>query len=202
MRKNLAVLALVGMAGAAHGDIIVYTVSGTLSANGGDAAGLNGASISGVAHYDDEDTYTDRFGLASAGAMGGTPMVTISGAPDGANNTTTPYATDLAFFPTFAGTFTDPDGQHTEFTSGNGTPFQWTMNTSPSAGSGNAVIGGAVELDDFAPATLTGLPGLTNLNNGETYAIINSRITAEFIPAPGTLALLGLGGLVAHRRRR
>lgn len=157
MKKTVAMLVAAGaLAGVAQADIIVYTMSGQLRANGGDSAGVSGAIMTMVCHYDDTGVYTDGFGFPKVNAISGTPAMTMSGAPNGANNTTVGFLSDLAFYATFAGTFTDPAGGHTEFITGSGALMQFTANTSPAAGAGDVFIGGPVELDDFAPATYGG----------------------------------------------
>ncbi|MCW5776465.1 MAG: hypothetical protein KIS87_08515 [Phycisphaeraceae bacterium] len=202
MRKSLlagVAAATFAGAGMAHGFTIIYMMTGTLSATGGDSQGLSGATLTAVAHYDGTALYINSFGFAATPAIIGSPKVTISGSSNGANNTTTGYTSDLAFYPTFAGTFTHPAGGHTEFFTGSGALMQFTMNTSPSAGAANAFVGTVVELDDFAPANYTG-SGLINLHTGEGYLFHNVTITA--VPAPGAAALLGFAGLAACRRRR
>lgn len=201
--KTLASLAVVAglAAGAAHAQTITYTLSGTLTLNGGsDADGLQGASFSFTADYDSSGVYGDNFGLPMVVANSGTPTVTISGSSDGANNTSVGLPTDMAFYPTFAGTFTHPDGNHSVFNIGNGSSYTMQTNQTPAAGAGDVFIGGAIELDDFADgasyAAITILIG-----SAGSYELSNATITAV-IPAPASIAALGLGGLVATRRRR
>jgi len=190
------------VAGAATANTVIrYTMTGTIVAGGGDSAGLNGATITGQMDYDSTQAYINSFGFAALPTIIGSERVTISGAPNGANNTTTPYNSQLAFYPTFAGTFSHPAGQHTDFTAGGGALMQFTMNTIPTAGSGNAVIGSLPELDDFVPASGSG-NSLINLGTGEGYTLNNVVIDAYKVPAPGALALLGVAGLVSRRRRR
>lgn len=203
-RKAVALVAVgsvAGFAGFAQSQIIEYMLSGTLDANAGDSEGLDGASLTAVLHFDETSTYQDRFGLANVVAIPGSPMVTIAGSSIGGNNATTPYNSDLSFYATFAGTFTEPDGLHTEFNLGNGALMQFTMNTTATAGSGDVFIGGPIELDDFVPSSYAG-SGLVNLGTGEGYTFSNVSITATIVPAPASAALLAIGGLAATRRRR
>jgi len=204
--KHLAVGAvaaagLFGAASASADQYIRYTMTGTLAANGSDSEGLHGARLTAGMLFDGSSVYGTNFGFAMTVAVIGSPFVTISGSSNGANNTTTPYTTDLAFYPTFAGTFTHPTGLHTEFFSGSGAHFQFTMNTTPTAGSADAFVGSPVELDDFVPATYAG-SGLFNLVTGESYSYVDVSITASKVPAPAALAAFGLAGLAGRRRRR
>jgi|RhiMethySRZTD1v2_1073278.scaffolds.fasta_scaffold1119036_1 hypothetical protein len=60
---------------------------------------------------------------------------------------------------------------------------------------------------DFLPGSSTQLTfkwrsdGLTGVNN-ESWGVDNIRVGYTLVPAPGSLALLGLGGLASLRRRR
>lgn len=202
--KTLATLiAAAGLAaGAAQAQTITYSLSGTLINNGGgDADGLDGATFTYTADFDASGVYIDSFGLPAVVANGGTPTVTISGSSDGANNTSVGMTTGMAFYPTFAGSFSHPDGLQSNFIAGNGSLFEWGGNTSPATGSGNAFIGGAIELDDFAVGATYTANYIINLATGASYEFGNVRIDAV-IPAPASLALLGLGGIAAVRRRR
>ncbi len=200
MKTLATIVAAAGLAaGTAQAQTITYTFSATASlAAGAGTDGLDGATFSFTADYDASGVYVDNFSLPSVNAT--SSSVTISGSSDGANNTTGAFNNGSTFYPTFAGTF-DNAGGHMEFNLGNGSLFQFGGNTDPATGSGNAVIGGAIELDDFADgATYTGF-GLINLGTGDLYSLSNVRIDAV-IPAPASLALLGLGGIAAIRRRR
>jgi MYXO-CTERM domain-containing protein len=197
----VAVAGLFGAASASADQYIRYTVTGTLSTTGGDSEGLNGARLTAGMLFDGTSVYGTNFGFAMTVAVSGSPFVTISGSSNGANNTTTPFTTDLAFYPTFAGTFTHPAGGHTEFFSGSGALFQFQMNTTPTAGSADAFVGTPVELDDFVPASWGG-GSLINLGTGEAYSFVDVSITASKVPAPAALAAFGLAGLAGRRRRR
>lgn len=74
---------------------------------------------------------------------------------------------------------------------GVGNPFAWRSSAFP-------VPGFAV----YNPATLTQDPALLALDPANALDIFNTSFTIYTVPTPAVLALLGLGGLVAHRRRR
>lgn len=201
MTKTLpAVLAIVAAAGVAHANIIEYTLSGTLSPYITDSAGLNGATITVVALFDDSGVYAELSDAPYTAALTGSPLITITGAPNDANNAAYACISDLGFFPTFAGIRSIPEISQTEFYCTTGDLLHITMNTQPTDGSSDAVIGSPVELDDFTPAVYAGA-GMLNRTTGEGYALNDVTITAEYVPTPGALALLGLAALTARRRR-
>lgn len=206
MKKLLAVVALCGVAGVASADPLNYEISGVLGlTSGADVQGLNGATFRLLAHFDTNDLYISSFGFAAVVQSSQRTSVTIDGSSVGANNTTTDMNEDSAFYPTFAGLFSHPDGLHHTFDTGSGQTFQFYGNTIPSAGSGNAFVGTNVELDDFVAASYFGTGGnsaIFDFGSGATYTLNDAVIKAWIVPAPSSAALLGLGALAAGRRRR
>lgn len=59
---------------------------------------------------------------------------------------------------------------------------------------------GTVDLSSFAGETLTAITFQNRSNVNAGYAILGANV--QTIPEPGSLALIGLGGLLAIRRRR
>lgn len=206
MKKLLAVVALCGVAGVAAADPLMYEISGTIGLTGGsDDQGLNGASFRLLAQFDTDDLYISSFGFAAVVQSAQRSSVTINGSSIGANNTTTDMNEDSAFYPTFAGIFSHPDGLQHTFNTGSGVLFEFVGNTTPTAGSANAFVGTNVELDDFIAASYGGTFGATalvDLSTFTTYTLDNAVIRAWVVPAPSSAALLGLGALAAGRRRR
>lgn len=203
--NNIAALVTVSgaLAGVAQADTIVYKMTATIDLLvGGDAGQLDGASFLLTTMYDDSGVYIDRFGFP---AVDGTGSVTIDGAGDGSNNTTVPFVENTGWYPTFAGNFSSPGGQFLTFYNGRGELFQFAGTTIPTPGAADAVIGGTIELDDFAPGgaylNADGGIALTEPNSGDRFTLTNVEITADYIPAPGALALLAIAGLAANRRR-
>lgn len=190
------------MSTSAHAGLISYVWSGTFSsASGGDTSGLDGASFLFDSTFDDINTYVLRFGIPAIIAE--SASLTISGATNAANNGLFSFNTDLAFYPTFAGIFSEPGGVFLEAVLGTGV-LTLDGNSTPSAGSANVIVGGGVELDDFVAATYDGL--LWSIG-GEDYDVTNVRISANAlpesaVPAPASLALLGLGLLSLRMRRK
>lgn len=202
MKNLFAAAAVAALAGVAQATVIVYTMTGDIQLTaGGDSGGLNGAQFELNTYYDDAGTYINRFGFAT---VDGTGTVTISGASNGANNTTVSFNENTGWYPTFAGNFSSPDGLQLTFNTGDAQLFTFNGNTTPTPGSGDAFVGGSIELDDFAPGgSYIGVGGTTAIFSADsTYTLNNVSITADYIPAPGTLAFLGLGAFAAGRRRR
>lgn len=85
-----------------------------------------------------------------------------------------------------------------------------TPGTDGFPGVGNYSSGGIVNLVDLALDFAVGADGNLRVefwesfvdNPGSADAILNGTLTVQYIPTPGALAVLGLGGLVATRRRR
>lgn len=82
--------------------------------------------------------------------------------------------------------------------------------TDASPGFGSYSSGGILSLVDLNLDFVVDADGLLRLEFWETFvdnpgsadAILNGTLTVQYIPTPGALAVLGLGGLVATRRRR
>lgn len=85
-----------------------------------------------------------------------------------------------------------------------------TPGSEGSPGVGNYSSGGIVDLIGLALDFAVGGDGLLRLEFFETFvdnvgsadAIWNGTLSVQYVPTPGALAVLGLGGLVAGRRRR
>lgn len=80
-------------------------------------------------------------------------------------------------------------------------------------GTGTYSSGGILDLASIDPTFpfTAGADGIVNLEFFETFVDnagaadafwLSGTLTIEYVPAPGALAMLGLGGLVAGRRRR
>lgn len=205
MNKRIAILCPVLAATlSATADVIDYTLTARIrTIAGSDTDGLNGATFTYSARFDDNGAYVERFGLAAAVAIAGTPTVTIAGSSVAANNTTIALPVSMAFYPTFAGHFMDPVGLRLEFVAGNGSLLSWVGNTTPAPGANSAAIGSDIKANDFAPSQYFGIDGrraLTNVSTDTRYTF--EEVTITVIPAPGSLAALALPILIATRRRR
>jgi hypothetical protein len=188
--KFLSVLATLGvvaaMAGRADAATIFYDYATTLSlASGSDALGLNGATLDVQVDVDSSAVYINRFGLPAV-VMNNDATVTISGASIGANDGTFALS-QLAFYPSFAGLFTDPGGIAPVVTLVGGT-LTLQINTQATGTGGAEAIGNTVQLSDFGPATSQNLQ-LTG-SDGPLYNQTNTSVTATTSPEPATLGLV------------
>jgi len=85
-----------------------------------------------------------------------------------------------------------------------------TAGTDASSGNTTYSSGGIVDLVGINLDFAVDANGLLRLEFFESFddvtgaadAILNGTLTVQYIPTPGALAVLGLGGLVATRRRR
>lgn len=195
MRTLAAVVVACGMAaGIANAQPIEVMLEGDLALMfGSDTAGIDGDRFTMTATFDGSGTWGEAFGLPRAVSM--TSGLSIGGSAVGFNET-------LAFYPTFAGAFSDPDGQHLTFTVG-ASSMTFFGNMVPAPGAADAIIGGAIELDDFEGAQYVGANGVTGVFDnltGAEYTLNN--VTFTVVPAPAAAAVIGFGGLLAARRRR
>ncbi len=72
-------------------------------------------------------------------------------------------------------------------------------------GQGLSLLEGVVPADGIVYISVASYHGFSGLDTQEYYSsgnVVDGTFTLQFIPTPGSLALLGLGGLVAVRRRR
>lgn len=189
--KFLSVLATLGvvaaMAGRADAATIFYDYTTNLSlASGGDALGLDGATVDVQVDVDSSAVYTNRFGYPAV-VMNNDATVTISGASIGANDGTFALS-QLAFYPSFAGLFTDPAGGWALVTLPVGGTLTLQINTNATGSGGAEIIGNTVQLSDFGPATSQNiqLPG----SDGSLYNQNNTSVTATLSPEPATLGLM------------
>ena len=197
-----------GTFSAAKAQDITYNYSTELVlASGTDALGLNDATLDITAQASSTATYINRFGFPAV-VMLNNATYTITGSSIAANNGTFALP-QLAFYPTFAGLFTDPGGIAVDPTLPVGGSLVMQVNTNPTALGGSEVVGDTVNVLDFAPATsedfeLTGSNGA--LYNQTDVVITASTSSPGGTPEPAGLAyaagLFVCGGLAAIRRRR
>lgn len=168
---------------------------------GGDALGLDGAVVSMHLTFDSSTPYTNRFGFPAIVATSGT--LTVSGASVAANNGNFAMP-GVAFYPTFAGTFSEPGGIMQKVMLGTGWLEMYTS-TTPTASGNLATVGGIPLLSDFGPTTTAG-DRHTGFD-GTRYNQSNGFVTAtapSSVPEPafyGVTASAACLFLVATRRR-
>ncbi len=161
----------------------------------------NGVVEASVRLYVDQSTEANRlygvyFGSSPTSTLGGTILgLTISGAGDirGGTSWGSTYQ-NTGIFAT-----ADP-GTHLG---------RWlTVTLSYANGDGTIAISGLDGPNSSFSANFTGVTAPANLNLGADWVTSADRAgiayfdNLEIVPAPGALALLGLGGLAAARRRR
>jgi hypothetical protein len=190
--KFLGVLAalglIVGMAGRADADTIYYNYQTTLSlASGTDALGLDGAVIDIQVDVSSSSVYINRFGYAAV-VMNDDATITISGSSNASNNGTFSLPLE-AFYPTFAGLFTDPGGVHEAVTLPVGGTLTILDNTIATATGAGESVGNTIQLLDFGPATSQNLQ--MQGSNGALYNQSSTSVTASLTPTPEP-ATLGL----------
>jgi hypothetical protein len=198
----IAALSLLASPGSAQ--TILYTYTGTLNLNSGsDVMLLNGSTA--VISFDvpASATYMSRFGLPEVPVVN--PTLTLSGSGNAANNGTFSIESS-AFYPSFAGFFTEPGGVNQSVLLGGGDTLRIAGNTNPTASGAAALIGGQVSLADFGPATASSV--FTDITASTSYTI-RANITAQLVspvPEPGPAALIasvtmsGAGILFLRRR--
>ena len=189
-----ALALLAGMAGRADASTILYDYQTTLSlASGTDALGLNGALLTIQDDVSSSAVYITRFGYQAV-VMNNDATITISGSSDAANNGTFSLP-QLAFYPTFAGLFTDPAGVDPTLTLSVGGTLTLALNTNETATGATEVAGNTVNIADFGPATSQNIQ--FSGSNGALYNQTNTTVTASgsSVPEPASLGLV-LAGLV------
>lgn len=195
MRTMTAVFLACGVAaGIAQAQPITVSLTGDLNVTEGiDPEGYHGAAFVMTATIDGSGTWQDRFGL---------PMAVATASSLSIGGSALAFNESVAFYPTYAGAFSDPDGLQLTFNASGGSLMQFIGNMTAAPGAADAVVGGSIELDDFTGALYLGTLGADAVIDvaGGTYTLDNAVFTA--VPTPAGAALLGLAGLVAARRRR
>ena len=205
--KAMLALSLICLASIANADLIQYQIDGTLIQVGGNNdTGLDGAQFSFTTQFDTTAPYIDRFSFPAIAGIA--PTVDISGASVSGNNGILGVLNGAAFYPSFAGVFSEPGGGFMQIAlPGTGDLVEFGLFTNATASGSAAVIGGTPIISDFVPATVNsdGSGGITRFLIGgvATYDLANSRITAFKIPEPSSFAVvsLGLAGLIVRRRK-
>ena len=187
--RLLALLLTLG-SGSAHAGTIHYEYSTTLLlAVGTDDAGLDGATATINVTVDSSSVYIEAFGFPAV-PMNNDATVTIAGSSQASNNGT--FQLDhQAFYPSFAGLYTHPDGLYQELFLPVGGTLTLRLSTFASAAGAGATVGQTVSLADFVPATSYNQPWSTSTGD---YVQDGTTVTAT-IPEPSSLALLGLGAI-------
>jgi hypothetical protein len=196
--------AVIATSAPAQAGLIIADFSTTLSLiSGTDSVGLNGATVTLHAEFDDASTFTDFFGFPTVLAL--THTITISGASVAGSNGTFSDPEGLRYFPTFVNGFFDGAGSFL----GGGPLMEIIMEMSD--GSVIPSNGDTISVDNFNTANLDPFDVPTRATDFSSYdwstaatLTITTRPDVVAVPEPGTLGLIGLGmiGLAAVRRKK
>lgn len=201
----LAVLCLSAKPAQATPIGIRYDMTLTLLA-GVDTLGLNGATASFTAMFDDSVPYGNVSGLARSFTT--SDLLTISGASVASSNGSFTASNTVRFFPTFDGQFFAVGGFIT-YTFG-AVPLMIGHLATPVSG---VNPGDFMQVSDFGTTVATTLinPGCVfcastdtglNIVTDSRYGV--SSFSATVVPEPATVTMVGFGlvGLARLRRRR
>lgn len=198
------VAAMVAASGQLQAGVITADFTTTLVlSSGADTGGLNGATLSIHAEFDDAGVYVNLFGLPALDALIHT--ITISSASVPASNGVFSDPDGLTYLPTFANSFESNVGQFLAA----GPLILVGMETGP--GSVFPSIGDTISVDNFNTTSFDPRGLLMRGVDGSQYTwaagaslTINGATTA--VPEPSSLALFGIGaclaGIGAARRRQ
>ncbi len=193
---------LIAAGGQVQAGIITADFETTLGlVSGPDAAGLDGATLSIHAEFDDAGVFVDNFGAPALEAL--THTITIAGATVGSSNGVFFNPDGLFYFPTGYNGFWDSIG---------GTMIAGPLDSirvTTNPGTVVPAIGDTISVDNLNTTVIdplsfpmTGLDGsMYDWVDGASLAIG----TASAVPEPTTLAMWGMFGaigLIAARRRR
>lgn len=221
MKKSLALIAVAGLVAVANADVIVSeVVDGDLSGgnpkfveitNTGSVAYAFGASDSVQLFFNGSGSSTGSVSLSGVVIAAGDSFVIASSANDGINQFLNAYGFnadvytgtffgngDDVYALNIGGTVVDAMGQIGVDGSGTG----WEYTDSYAFRNPTSITQGAFNLADW---TFGGVAALDAGDDATRIALLQAHTTPgshNFVPAPGALALAGLGGLVAGRRRR
>jgi uncharacterized protein (TIGR03382 family) len=221
MKKTFALLAVAGLVAVANADVIISeVVDGDLTGgnpkfveltNTGVAAYVFGAGDSVQVYSNGSVSASATVSLSGVSIAPGASYVIASSANDGITQWGIAYggAPNLftgSFFSNgddvyalnIGGTVVDSAGQ----IGVDGTGTGWEYLDSYGFRNPTSITQGAFNLADW---TFGGVAALDGPDDATRVALLQANTTPGthvFIPTPGALALLGLGGLVGGRRRR
>jgi len=189
--KNIAILAIAGLATAATAQGVTFT----FDADGNGAGGENIISGDGSASW---TVYASFTGYADAGAYFGGFVGSFNGTGTGSASNATSLMSGNGTAPTTNGANIETINMFNSALLGsndNSNPLAvFTFDTSGTADSLTYDADGVASM--FADDGIFALP--EEFQAGD-YTVISDTVV---VPAPGAMALLGLGGLAAARRRR
>jgi len=208
MKNAIALAAVAGLATGAMAQDLSLTPSGTTFDTSGGSVTFTVLAFADNFAGEEAVSGTGNIGISGSGsAVGGVTDVTvlrpawanlfgIDGAFDGNGGHTGADGGQIILEPFF------PPAPDSLFANGPVNFFGWTYTVA-------AGTVGSLDLAMFEEANTSFIiqtfdadapaPGLTDWREGDVNL---SGATVNFVPAPSAMALLGLGGLVAGRRRR
>jgi hypothetical protein len=192
----LAAALIVSITGSsAQSSYIDYTYTTTLTLiSGTDTAGLSGATVTVNALFSTTDVYVERFMIPAVVADLGTTY-TISGSSNAGNNGTFGLQS-MAFYPTFAGLFTEPQGSDPVASLAVGGSLTFLLNTTASTHGAGVAVGDTISLLDFAPATSLGANWFTTDGAySQSVTSVSVALIGPSVPEPSSLALCGIAGI-------
>ena len=213
----LAVSALVMAAGSASASNIMGP-----SASTSERVELPGSNVADMGYGLRSDFLVDVSGRSSWDALAdaSNTVLTIDvaaavGLPSGSSVDFTGIGWDVEIQTTLAGTFGGSWLSEARFTFGTAAlPNQLNLRpgSAVSAGGTQRFTSGVVDFASIPLPAITLADGLLRIELNESFDDSNDEIDANYLansfltiratPAPGAMALLGLGGLAAARRRR